>query len=146
MSTRVGDESGFIDTQGLEVENKTDGLIYDQVLSVSPADADHNMNFHQLTNDTVDKTFSLTNVAFDVVMMATQPELAALLNLTVVVVSELPQRNWEVRITDQSNRTTTLSGDAVIKNLKIIDVGLGAVQIEIRLEFINRQNVGVLNF
>ena len=146
MSTRVGDESGFIDTQGLEVENKTDGLIYDQVLSVSPADADHNMNFHQLTNDTVDKTFSLTNVAFDVVMMATQPELAALLNLTVVVVSELPQRNWEVRLTDQSNRTTTLSGDAIIKNLKIIDVGLGAVQIEIRLEFINRQNVGVLNF
>lgn len=146
MSTRVGDESGFIDTQGLEVENKTDGLIYDQVLSVSPADADHNMNFHQLTNDTVDKTFSLTNVAFDVVMMATQPELAALLNLTVVVVSELPQRNWEVRITDQSNRTTTLSGDAIIKNLKIIDVGLGAVQIEIRLEFINRQDVGVLNF
>ena len=146
MSTRVGDESGFIDTQGLEVENMTDGLIYSQVLSVSPADADHNMNFHQLTNDTVDKTFSLTNVAFDVVMMATQPELAALLNLTVVVVSELPQRNWEVRITDQSNRTTTLSGDAIIKNLKIIDVGLGAVQIEIRLEFINRQDVGVLNF
>ena len=146
MSTRVGDESGFIDTQRLEVENTTDGLIYSQVLSVSPADADHNMNFHQLTNDTVDKTFSLTNVAFDVVMMATQPELAALLNLTVVVVSELPQRNWEVRITDQSNRTTTLSGDAIIKNLKIIDVGLGAVQIEIRLEFINRQDVGVLNF
>ena len=116
------------------------------MLSVSPADADHNMNFHQLTNDTVDKTFSLTNVAFDVVMMATQPELAALLNLTVVVVSEIPQRHWEVRITDQSNRTTTLSGDAIIKNLKIIDVGLGAVQIEIRLEFVNRQNVGVLNF
>ena len=85
MSTRVGDESGFIDTQGLEVENKTDGLIYDQVLSVSPADADHNMNFHQLTNDTVDKTFSLTNVAFDIVMMATQPELTGLFNLAIPI-------------------------------------------------------------
>ena len=85
MSTRVGDESGFVDTQGLEVENTTDGLIYDQVLSVSPANADHNMNFHQLTNDTVDKTFSLTNAAFDVVMMVTQPELTALLNLSVPI-------------------------------------------------------------
>ncbi len=146
MSTRVGDEAGFVDTQGLEVENTTDGLIYDQVLSVSPADVDHNMNFHQLTNDTVDKTFSLTNAAFDITMMATQPELAALLNLTVVVVSQLPERNWAVRITDQSNRTTTLSGDAIMKNLKIIDVGLGAVQLEFRLEFINRQDVQVLSF
>ena len=146
MSTRVGDESGFVDTQGLEVENVTDGLIYEQVLSVSPADADHNMNFHQLTNDTVDKTFSLTNAAFDIVLMVTQPELTALLNLTIPVQSQLTNREWAVRITDQSNRTTTISGTAVMKELKILDTGLGAVQLNIRLEFVTAASIGVLNF
>lgn len=145
MSTRVGDESGFVDTQGLEVENVTDGLIYDQVLSVSPADADHNMNFHQLTNDTVDKTFSLTNAAFDVVMMVTQPELAALVNLAIPVQAQLAIKNWAVSITDQSNRTTILSGDAAMKEFKILDTGLGAVQLQIRLEFVSGQNIGVLS-
>ena len=146
MSVRVGDEAGFVDTQGLEVENVTDGLIYDQVLSVSPADVDHNMNFHQLTNDTVDKTFSLTNAAFDIVMMVTQPELGALLNLAVPVQAELATRVWAVSITDQSNRTTLLSGEAGMKEFKILDTGLGAVQLSIRLEFITRVDVGVLNF
>lgn len=145
MSSRVGDESGFVDTQGLEVENVTDGLIYDQVLSVSPADADHNMNFHQLTNDTVDKTFSLTNAAFDVIMMVTQPELAALVNLAIPVQAQLAIKNWAVSITDQSNRTTILSGDAAMKEFKIIDTGLGAVQLQIRLEFVSGQNIGVLS-
>lgn len=145
MSSRVGDESGFVDTQGLEVENVTDGLIYDQVLSVSPADADHNMFFHQLTNDTVDKTFSLTNAAFDIVMMVTQPELAALVNLALPIQAQLTVKNWAVNITDQSNRTTILSGDAAMKEFKIIDAGLGAVQLEIRLEFVSGQNIGVLS-
>lgn len=145
MSVRVGTESGFIDTQGLEVENITDGLIYDQVLSVTPADLDHSMNFHQLTNDTVDKVFGLTNAAFDVVMMATQPELAGLLNLSLPVLAQLPQREWAVNVTDQSNRTTVLSGVAIIKNAKIMDAGLGSVQISIRLEFISGQEItGVL--
>jgi len=146
LSTRVGDEAGFVDTQGLEVEQTTDGLIYDQVLSVSPADADHNMNFHQLTNDTVDKTFSLTNAAFDIVMMVTQPELNDLLNLALPVQAELTTKDWAVRITDQSNRTTVLSGVAAMKELKILDTGLGAVQIQIRLEFLNRVDIGVLSF
>jgi len=146
MSTRVGDESGFVDTQGLEVENTTDGLIYDQVLSVAPADVDHNMNFHQLTNDTVDKTFSLTNAAFDILMMVTQPELAALVNLAIPVSAQLTTKNWSVSITDQSNRTTILSGDAIMKEFKILDSGLGAVQLSIRLEFVTEQNIGVLSF
>ena len=146
MSTRVGGESGFVDTQGLQVENTTDGLIYEQVLSVSPANADHNMNFHQLTNDTVDKTFSLTNAAFDIVMMVTQPELGVLLNLAIPVQAQLAIRNWAVSMTDQSNRTTILSGDAAMKEFKILDTGLGEVQLEIRLEFVSSQDVGVLSF
>ena len=146
MSTRVGDESGFVDTQGLEVEQTTDGLIYDQVISVTPADVDHNMNFHQLTNDTVDKTFSLTNAAFEIVMMVTQPELNDLLNLVIPVQAQLTTKGWEIRITDQSNRTTVLSGTASMKDLKFLDSGLGAVQLSFRLEFVNRVDVGVLNF
>jgi len=146
MSSRVGDEAGFIDTQGLEVENTSDGLIYEQALSVTPADIDHNMFFHQLTNDTVDKTFSLTNPAFDVVMMATQPELAGLFNLTIPINARLPEKEWEVRLTDQSNRTTVLEGTAVLKTIKILDTGLGSVQLSLRLEFLNREAIGVLNF
>jgi len=146
LSTRVGDESGFVDTQGLEVEQTTDGLIYSQVISVTPADVDHNMNFHQLTNDTVDKTFSLTNAAFEIVMMVTQPELNDLLNLVIPVQAQLTTKGWEIRITDQSNRTTVLSGTAGMKDLKFLDTGLGAVQLSFRLEFLNRVDVGVLNF
>jgi len=146
LSTRVGDESGFVDTQGLEVEQTTDGLIYEQVISVTPADVDHNMNFHQLTNDTVDKTFSLTNAAFEIVMMVTQPELNDLLNLVIPVQAQLTTKGWEIRITDQSNRTTVLSGTASMKDLKFLDTGLGAVQLSFRLEFLNRVDVGVLNF
>jgi len=140
--SRVGDEDGFIDTQGLEVENTTDGKIYDQVLSVSPANLDHSMNFHQLTNDTVDKVFALTNASFDVVQMATQPELAGLLNLVSPVQAQLPSKNWEIRLTDQSNRTTILSGLAVMKNFKILDTGLGSVQIQYTLEFLTEQDIG----
>ncbi len=146
MSSRVGDEDGFIDTQGLELEQTTDGLIYSQVLSVTPADIDHNMFFHQLTNDTVDKTFSLTNPAFDVVMMATQPELAGLFNLAVPINARLPEKVWEIRITDQSNRTTVLEGTAVLKTIKILDTGLGSVELSLRLEFLNREEIGVLTF
>ncbi len=146
MSSRVGDEAGFIDTQGLEIENTTDGLIYEQVLSVTPSDIDHNMFFHQLTNDTTDKTFSLTNPAFDIIMMATQPELAALFNLAVPIDARLPEKEWEVRLTDQSNRTSILSGTAVLKTIKIIDTGLGAVELSLRLEFLNRADIGVLSF
>lgn len=146
MSSRVGEEAGFIDTQGIEVENVTDGNIYEQVLSVSPVDLDHNMFFHQLTNDTVDKTFSLTNPSVDVIMMATQPELNDLFNLTIPIAARLPEKEWEVRLTDQSNRTSILSGTAVLKNLKINDTGLGSVELALRLEFLNRADIGVLTF
>ena len=146
MSQRVGEEAGFVDTQGIELENTTDGLIYEQVLSVTPADIDHNMFFHQLTNDTVDKTFSLTNAAFDIVMMVTQPELSALFNLSVPIAGRLPEKNWEVSITDQSNRTSVLAGTAVLKTIKIIDTGLGSVELSLRLEFLNREEIGVLTF
>ncbi len=142
MSSRVGDESGFVDTQGLQVENVTDGLIYEQVLSVTPANVDHSMNFHQLTNDSVDKTFGLTNASFEVVMMVTQPELELLLNLTIPVSAQLPSRVWSVSLSDQSDRTTILSGEAVVKNIKILDTGLGSVQISFSLEFTSRQEVG----
>ena len=142
MSSRVGDESGFIDTQSVEIENTTDGLIYDQVLSLSPVNVDHSMNFHQLTNDSVDKTFGLMNASFDIVMMATQPEIIALFTLSVNVDAQLPQKDWRVTLTDQSNRSTLLGGLAVMRNFRILDTGLGSVQISFILEFLSNPDVG----
>lgn len=74
--------------------------------------------------------------------MATQPELAGLLNLVSPVQAQLPSKNWEIRLTDQSNRTTILSGLAVMKNFKILDTGLGSVQIQYTLEFLTEQDIG----
>ncbi len=38
MSVNVGVEANFVDTQGLTLENVTDGLIYDQVLTLDAID------------------------------------------------------------------------------------------------------------
>lgn len=145
MSARVGDESGFVDTQGIQIENITDALIYEQVLSVSPANIDHTMSFHQLTNDTVEKLFGLTDAAFEVIMMVTQPELNVLLTLSLPTTAQLTEKEWAVHLTDQSNRTTLVSGDAVIRNLRILDTGLGSVQLSLSLEFSRKDQVRVLD-
>ena len=34
--TNVGSPENFIDTQGVTLENQTDSLVYDQVLSMTP--------------------------------------------------------------------------------------------------------------
>ncbi len=146
MSSNVGVEANFVDTQGLTLENVTDELIYDQVLTLDAIDILHSVKFHQLTNDTVEKTFGLTDAGFEIVMMITQPEINALFNLTIPVLAKLPIKEWAVRLTDQSNRTTLLEGDAVLKNFKILDSGIGSVQLSIRLEFITKQTVGAVIF
>lgn len=153
MSSQVGDPSGFIDTQGLEIENETDGLIYSQVLKLVPAKLGHNRDFNQLTNDTVEKLFSLTDAAFEVTLVATEPELQGLLDLTLPVLAKLPDKVWIVRMTDQSNRTQTLTGSAILNNFTILDEGVGLTTIEFTLEFISEavatsgqsQSTGVLS-
>ena len=137
MSSPAGDPSGFIDTQGISVENKTDGIIYSQVLSLIPGHFEHSKTFHQLTNDTVEKLFGLTDAQFKVTLLATQPELNALINLTLPVLAQLPSREWVITMTDQSNRNEILTGFAIIGEFTIIDQGVGLATVEFTLEFIS---------
>ena len=137
MSSPVGDPSGFIDTQGLQLENETDGLIYSQVLKMVPAKIGHNRDFNQLTNDTVEKLFSLTDAAFEVTLLATEPELQGLLDLTLPVLASLPDKVWVVKLTDQSNRSQTLTGSAILNDFTILDEGVGLTTIQFTLEFIS---------
>jgi hypothetical protein len=136
MSVNVGVEANFVDTQGLTLENVTDGLIYDQVLTLDAIDILHSVKFHQLTNDTVEKILSLSDSSVGVTMLVTQPELALLVNLSTQTAAQSPERNWNVNITDQSTNTTTLGGIAKISEFKIIDSGVGLATIKMTLDFI----------
>lgn len=136
MSSNVGVEANFVDTQGLTLENVTDGLIYDQVLTLDAIDILHSVKFHQLTNDTVEKILSLTDAQIGVTMLVTEPELALLVNLATQTAAQSPQREWTVHITDQSNNTTDLGGIAKISEFKIVDAGVGLSTIKMTLDFI----------
>lgn len=139
--SEVGSPDNFVDTQGIVLENLTDGLIYDQSLSIVPAEITHSMDFNQLTNDTVEKLFGLTDAAFEVEMMVTQPELAALFNLTTPIGAQLPSKEWEIRITDVSNNTTRISGFAILNELRIIDDGISFMTLRFKLEFVSSATV-----
>jgi hypothetical protein len=148
----VGSPDNFIDTQGVVLENVTEGNIYDQVISIAPIEATHSMDFNQLTNDTVEKLFGLTNASFEVEMMATQPEILGLFNLTTPIGAQIPSNEWEIRLTDVSNNTTTVSGTAILNEFRIIDDGISFMTIRFKLEFVSSATVttngssGVLNF
>ena len=150
--SEVGSPNNFVDTQGVVLENLTDGLIYDQSLSIVPAEITHSMDFNQLTNDNVEKLFGLTDAAFEVEMMVTQPELLALFNLTTPVGAQLPSREWEIRMTDVSNNTSKVSGSAILNELRINDDGISFMTLRFKLEFVSGATVtgsgtsGVLSF
>lgn len=149
MSSNVGVEANFVDTQGLTLENVTDGLIYDQVLTLDAIDILHSVKFHQLTNDTVEKILSLSDSSVGVTLLVTEPELALLVNLSTQTAAQSPERNWNVNITDQSANTTVLGGIAKISEFKIIDSGVGLATIKMTLDFITDTTspavVGVLS-
>jgi len=132
----VGVEANFVDTQGITVENVSDGLIYDQALSIDAIDIVHSVDFHQLTNDTVEKLFALTNAKVGVTMLVTEPEIAFLVSLSTQTAAQSPQRNWVIHITDQSGNTTDLGGIALISEFKIIDPGVGLSTIKMTLDYI----------
>lgn len=137
----VGSPDNFIDTQGVVLENVTDGNIYDQAISIAPIQVNHSMEFNQLTNDTVEKLFGLSDASFEIEMMATQPEIAGLFNLTTPIGAQLPSREWEIRLTDVSNNTSTISGTAILNELRIIDDGISFMTIRFKLEFVSAATV-----
>jgi len=139
----VGSPDNFIDTQGISLENQTDSLIYDQILSMTPANISHSMQLNQLTNDTVEKLFGLTDAVVAVEMLATQPELLGLFALTVPVGARLPSKVWQARLADVSNNIQTITGTASLTDLEIIDDGISFATLKFNLEFFSGSTVDV---
>lgn len=132
--SNVGDRDEFIDTQGVALTNVTDNKEYIQSLTVTPVIA-HGTDFNQLTNDTIDKLFSLTDPKFLVSMVATTTEFAQLLALTVPIAATLTSKTWKIDYTDAKNGKTTLTGIATISNMRPVDAGAGDVILEFVLDF-----------
>ena len=142
VDTIVGEPEGFIDTQGFTIKFKepdpsTDTTEFRQTLSITPAQVEHNVDFNSLTSDAVEKLFSLTDAAFDVVMMVTQPELATLISLTLPVNAQLATRLWTITLTSVSGNSTVIEGTAAISTFSIIDAGVGFSTIEMTLDFVS---------
>ena len=127
-----------------ESDNNTQS--FTQVLSLNPAKIEHSVDFNQLTNDTVEKVLGLTDAAFDVTMMLTEPEIALLLNLSLSVNAIVPTRFWTIQITSVSGGQTNVEGDAVVSKFDIIDPGVGLATAEITLDFVSSATVtGILS-
>jgi len=142
VDTIVGEPEEFIDTQGFTIKFKepdpsTDTTEFRQTLSITPAQVEHNVDFNSLTSDQVEKLFSLTDAAFEVIMMVTQPELVTLTSLSLLVNAQLPLRLWTVTMTSVSGNSTIIEGTAGISKLSIIDAGVGFSTIEMTLDFVS---------
>jgi len=146
VNTIVGEPEEFVDTQGFAVmfeepDPSTDTTEYRQVLSVIPAQIKHNVDFNSLTSDAVEKLFSLTDAAFEIIMMVTQPELANLITLSLQVNAQLPTRFWSVTLTSVSGNSTVIDGTAAVSKLSIIDPGVGFATIELTLDFVTTATI-----
>ncbi len=106
------------------------------MLSLTPADITHQVFFHQLTDNTVEKTFALTDASFKIRMMVTVPQLAELLLLARPVNAELASRFWSVLITSVSTTLEIVEGNAIVSQFAIIDAGVGFGTIEMTLDFV----------
>ena len=137
----VGFPQNFIDTQGISLENQTDGDIYDQILSMTPVNISNSMELNQLTNDTVEKLFGLTDAIIEVEMMATQPELLDLFQLTLPTGAQLPSKIWKASLADVSNNIQTITGTASLTNLEIIDDGISFATLKFKLEFFSGSTI-----
>ena len=151
MSSIVGEPDDFIDTQGFTIKFKepdpsSDTTEFRQTLSITPAQVEHNVDFNSLTSDEVEKLFSLTDAAFEVIMMVTQPELVILTSLSLLVNAQLPLRLWTIIMTSVSGNSTTIEGVAGISKLSIVDAGVGFSTIELTLDFVSSAAItGVLS-
>jgi len=142
MSVVQGSPDNFLDTQGLVIENVTDGIIYQQALTINAIDIEHAMHFHQLTNDCVEKLFSRTNAQIEVTMMVTVPQLQALFSLATQTAAENPSRTWRATLTDVSGTTQIFEGLAIISQFNIVDPGVGFATIFLRLDFVSEPTEG----
>lgn len=136
----VGSADNWVDTQQARLTNTTDNLTYIQMTD-SIQDIDSNVTRHHLTDDTVDNVFSLYMNSIEGNMWVTQPQVAALITLTVDVAGVRPKRIWTLELTDNSNNVITIAFVAQLKIFRIIRNNLGNVKVFIKL--IANQTVSV---
>ncbi len=135
MSSPQGTYNEFVDTQDIILDNLTDGIIYDQVKTITPFEIEHDMVEHHTATGYVEKLSSLDGVKLECRAILTEPDLPALMTLGLVTNSKLPVKQWRVSFTSFSNLTATVTGFAKLFNFKIIDRGVDVVMVEFRLEF-----------
>ncbi len=135
MSSPQGIYGEFVDTQDVQLDNVTDGIIYTQVKTILPFEVDHEVTEHNTCTGYVEKLTSLDNVKLQCRAILTEPDLPALMSLSLVVNSKLPLRLWIVSLRSFSNLTNLITGDAKMFNFKILDRGVDVVLVEFTLEF-----------
>ena len=135
MSSEVGLFSGFVDTQDVVLDNLTDGLIYNQVKTVMPFEIDHEITEHNTCTGFVEKLTSLDGVKLDCRAILTEPQLPALMSLSLVVSSKLPVKQWRVSLRSFSQLTNLITGRAKMFNFKILDRGIDVVMVDFTLQF-----------
>ena len=121
-----GVQAEFIDTQDVTLTNISDGVTYDQLENVRVSTR-HVTSFHQLSDDTVDKNFSLADITIEGDIIATSSEFALLKTLNTMVNAQLPIRNYTVLFTDQSGTPTSYNGDGFLAVFEPVDSGDGAI-------------------
>ncbi len=119
MSVEVGSPSGFVDTQDVVLDNLTDAKIYRQAQTVLPFEVGHSMSEHHTCTGFVEKLPSLDNVSLDITAILTEPELPALMTLSLVSSSKLPIKQWRVTYTSFSNLGAAVTGFAKMFNFNI---------------------------
>ncbi len=135
MSTPQGIYGEFVDTQDVVLDNITDGIIYDQVKTIAPFQIEHDVTEHNTCTGFVEKLASLDNVRLECRAILTEPDLPALLILSLAVNGQLPIKQWRASFTSYSNATATVTGFAKMFNFKIVDRGVDVVMVEFTLEF-----------
>jgi len=128
-------ENQFVDTQDVKVENVTDGKVYKQTLSANPIEVMHAVEMNRLRDNRVEKLFDLTDAKWEVRMIMTEPDFNALFTLSIPVSGVLPTKEWKITMTSQSGTSVNMKGDASLSMLRVIDTGVGIVEVVIQLDF-----------
>jgi len=128
-------ENQFVDTQDVRIENVTDNKIYKQALSANPIEVMHAVEMNRLRDNRVEKLFDLTDAKWEIRMILTEPDFNELFTLSIPASGVLPTKEWKITLTSQSGTSVNLSGDASLSMLRVIDTGVGVVEVVIQLDF-----------
>jgi hypothetical protein len=135
MSSPAGVYGGFVDTQDVELDNVTDGIIYSQAQTILPFEVIHDVDENHTCTGYVEKLADLDNISLVCRAILTEPELPALANLSLVVNEKLPLKQWKVTYKSFSNQAAVIEGFAKMFNFKILDRGIDVVMVEFTIEF-----------